>query len=708
MRETWLRTHHHPVNEKSFKIGLNLQKNVRIHPLSWEKTLYFEVLGHEGIYYHLTEYELNNRDTLIGKTVGDVAKATRVWDIVLTCLGKFFKGLSTAIAAPAQMVIDATGKLVDMVSLFVAVEAKSKFGIDIGYTCISSVCKEFDKCWDQEFYSGSCDTGRMKGDLVKGALKEAASLALPIIPMGEQAIACAKGSCEDCGGVAAVFVPSLDIARALERESPVKRKAGSEPPKSGEGQPSPGAEGHATSELATGGETKRGEGEGKAGAAGEKRKTGDHPEPPKEPPPTAEGTRIEDAVRSDAERAGSEVKIGGAKHAVGAYGRGEFGGFQLCSHCGLLAEKLAEIEEILPKDSDLASNVRFIKETALGYDHAYRKGQFERRAVAEQAARELAGELRKGLINDPFVERLLDMKVEDLRSNRATLKKQAASHAQARTTPAQPRLAGGDPEFEAMIDDLFEKLEAGELASPDPASPQQPLSWAEMNKNVQDARAAINYGNEPGKISAEVHVHQDARALRGVKGLAGKVHQSMHVSPTAFMKSVTGYIRNKATAMLGERAKHVEFDRPWKEWAQDQRRLGETDVTVGDFYDVMEKAILDSPLTDQEKGALHTLLIEELYQESNLTPTQNLPLPYAKTKPLGPGAELDALKDKYKKSGVEAVKADLHVSVEREHIKKTISDYERIIERFKTDPDHRDMVSLYRLQVQKLKKQLRQ
>jgi hypothetical protein len=42
MRATCLRTQRHPVNEKSFKIGLNLQKNARIHPLSWEKTPFFD------------------------------------------------------------------------------------------------------------------------------------------------------------------------------------------------------------------------------------------------------------------------------------------------------------------------------------------------------------------------------------------------------------------------------------------------------------------------------------------------------------------------------------------------------------------------------------------------------------------------------------------------------------------------------------------
>jgi hypothetical protein len=49
MRATCLRTHHRPVNEKPFKIGLNLQKNVQIHPLSWEKT-HFKFVGLSEIY----------------------------------------------------------------------------------------------------------------------------------------------------------------------------------------------------------------------------------------------------------------------------------------------------------------------------------------------------------------------------------------------------------------------------------------------------------------------------------------------------------------------------------------------------------------------------------------------------------------------------------------------------------------------------------
>lgn len=430
-------------NGKRVKYGHTGEKRGRPKEYDvYEGYLYFEVIGHEGIYFHLTEWELNNPETYRGSTFVDVAKATQIWNTLMTCLGKFAKGLSTALVAPVQLVIDAAGKLVDMISLYAAFEAKSKFGIDIGYTCISSVCKEFDKCWDDEFSSGSCDTDRMKGELTKGALKEAAYMALPILPLGEQAIECATGSCEDCGGVAAVFVPSLDIARALEREAPVKRKAGAEPT-STEKQGG-AAESHAgTSEHETTGGREPGAGEGKAGTAAEKRKAGDHPEPPKEPARTAEETRTEEAVREAARDARSEVQMGGEKHGVAAYGRGKFGGFQLCTHCGLLAEKLGELEKILPEDSDLAHDVQFLKRMAEGYDQSYREG-FKEEAMAEQAARNLAAELRKNIVKDPFIDQLLDMSVEDLRRNRAELKKQASASPSLTDTPAS-RAARADP-----------------------------------------------------------------------------------------------------------------------------------------------------------------------------------------------------------------------------------------------------------------------
>jgi hypothetical protein len=169
---------------------------------------------------------------------------------------------------------------------------------------------------------------------------------------------------------------------------------------------------------------------GKPGKVAEKEsKTGGYEESArtKEPVQTAEQRRTEEVVHIAAERAGSEVQMGGEKHGVAAYGKGEFGGFQLCSgQCGLLATKLAELERILPPNSDLAIDVGRLKKTAQGYDAAYRKGQLKEH-MADQAARNLSAELKKNVAKDPFIERLLDMSVEDLRKNRAALKEQAAS-----------------------------------------------------------------------------------------------------------------------------------------------------------------------------------------------------------------------------------------------------------------------------------------
>jgi hypothetical protein len=167
-----------------------------------------------------------------------------------------------------------------------------------------------------------------------------------------------------------------------------------------------------------------------------------------------------------------------------------------------------------------------------------------------------------------------------------------------------------------------------------------------MAKNVQDAKKAFQYGDKPGQISAEVHTHEDASALREAKKLSGKVHQSMHVAPSSFMKFVLDYVRDKATAMLGERGKHISFDKVWKDWAKDQRRLGRKRVSVQELQNAMVKAILDSPFKEQQ-GALLTLLYEELYDKFKLDPMGEIDLPYRTIPPLKPGPELDALKAKY-------------------------------------------------------------
>jgi hypothetical protein len=64
-----------------------------------------------------------------------------------------------------------------------------------------------------------------------------------------------------------------------------------------------------------------------------------------------------------------------------------------------------------------------------------------------------------------------------------------------------------------------------------------------------------------------------------------------------------------------ETLKHGLLDKPWKDWAQDQRRLGRKRVTVQELHDVMADAIERAPITDAQKSAQFTLLHDELFQE---------------------------------------------------------------------------------------------
>lgn len=291
----------------------------------------------------------------------------------------------------------------------------------------------------------------------------------------------------------------------------------------------------------------------KAGGDGESAKV---PEPGRTA--TAEQARTEEAVHSAAERAGSEVKMGGEKHGVAAYGKGNFGGFQLCSgQCGLLAEKLAELERILPTDSELAHDVRFLKNKAAGYDRAYRKGQLDAPTV-EQAARDLAAELRKNVVKDPFVERLLDMSVEDLRKNRATLKKQAAASPTLNDTPAardaranasamdkanaernRARLrARVDPRTNREVDAAKLELDVGEQRARDIASGKRDFEMdRRLTNDVDEALAVGGYRHDGKPISR-------AEAMR----------RALDPHNRQFLDSVT----NRISKHRGESARDVE------------------------------------------------------------------------------------------------------------------------------------------------------
>jgi hypothetical protein len=109
MRATCLPTHHRPVNEKPFKIGLNLQKNVQIHPLSWEKTHIFEgrpaltEIHAKNLIMCMTALPDDPRDPIRGKTyaaylggLNFLAVNAITWRCELWAFGQFllaFKGL---------------------------------------------------------------------------------------------------------------------------------------------------------------------------------------------------------------------------------------------------------------------------------------------------------------------------------------------------------------------------------------------------------------------------------------------------------------------------------------------------------------------------------------------------------------------------------------------------------------------------------------
>jgi hypothetical protein len=424
-------------------------------------TMEFQVMKHPRIYFEMGTYELDKAGTFAAAVFGEVAKAAEG----LAVVGAFVKGVFNSGAGIGESVIDAGAKLIDMGTQFVAAVGKGTGWYHIGYSCLSSTCKQYQ-------------AGVKQSTLIKNAFADA-SVIVPLYQQGKQCLV--ESDPEACGGVAGAAVMAV-FAKMSERTAPIEeamirdeinRPAGSK------------ALAAAEEDLTRG--RKAAAAEGKIGKAEKETKTAEHPETReiKGPVLTVEEARTKEMVRSAAEHARSEIVMSGERHGVAAYGRGDFGGFQLCSHCGLLAEKLAELEKILPPDSELAQNVRFLKEKATGYDREYRRGHLKD-TVVEQAARDLSAELRNSVIKHWFVEQLLDMSVEDLRSNRAALKKQAAASPALNDTP-ETRAARADAT-------AMEKEDAARNAGRIKADP---LSDAEVERAFRDDLTS----STPGKTS---------------------------------------------------------------------------------------------------------------------------------------------------------------------------------------------------------------
>jgi hypothetical protein len=239
---------------------------------------------------------------------------------------------------------------------------------------------------------------------------------------------------------------------------------------------------------------------------------------------------------------------------------------------------------------------------------------------------------------------------------------------------------------------------------------EKPLSAPEYTKVRAEAKKEVAFGDKPGQISAEVGRHKDASVIRGVEGISGKDVQSAHIGPSSFLKKLDDYSRDNAITILLEKGKHRSFDQYWKDWAQDQRRLGRTEVTVQEFHSAMSKAIERAPIKDGQKAALFDLLNKELFQKHGLNPAAKLELPYSNVKALKPGPELDALKarmDAERKAELADPKRTAGVAKEKADLEKTIADYEKIVKRLEAsgDPNARKTAQVYRLELAKLKQQ---
>ena len=156
-----------------------------------ESSLVFEVVGHEGIYFEISPNDFRKTDPFFGKVAGDVATGTKGIMIV----GQFIKGLLNGLASPVLMGLDTSAKIIDMATQGISYVGKRWSWYDIGYTCISSTCQQYNACLDSNKSPEEC-----KSDAISGALQEATI----IIPLYRQGRECLEGDSEACGSIAAL------------------------------------------------------------------------------------------------------------------------------------------------------------------------------------------------------------------------------------------------------------------------------------------------------------------------------------------------------------------------------------------------------------------------------------------------------------------------------------------------------------------------
>jgi hypothetical protein len=386
--------------------------------------LVFEVIGHEGVYFEMGLSDFLKTDPWTGKVIGDVVENTKG----LVIVGEFIKGFLTALASPVVVLMDTVAKIVDLSTMAYAAQMKM-LGYDIPYTCFSSTCRSYTACVDEKSKEGGSTEG-CKSDALKQALEEA-SIIIPIYRQGRECVS--DGNAEACGAIAALAVGlaeggvrKMSGGRFAEAEMPGGKLAEAEVA-GAKGRPS-----MTQAEFEEGlireaierprrGEPTFAEGLKEPTAIEEPAQSRLEIKKPSQPEPTsAREVATEAIVDEKARQAGSELKLGDGNHGVAAAGEGKEAGFQLCSsHCSLVARKLAEIEKVLPENSEIRRDVTFLKKQAAGFDHQIKT----RPDLADQFARDVAKGLKE-VAQSPIVDELLQMSVDDLRANRASLTSQ--------------------------------------------------------------------------------------------------------------------------------------------------------------------------------------------------------------------------------------------------------------------------------------------
>lgn len=216
-------------NRKTIKSIHQIGEKTPINNTNTE--IYFELDAYPGIYFEMSGGSFANKGNFGASVFQQVYDSTKIWMIIGDCLGKFAKGIVEAVAGIGLVIIDAGAKLVDMISLYNAVQYKALYGIDVPYTCLSSTCRQYEKCTENP-KEHSCQT-----NLLTESLKQAAELVLPVIPLGESAVECVTGSCEACGEVAAMFLPTHEAITSIHEA--LRGKAGERGVKGGTKAPEP-------------------------------------------------------------------------------------------------------------------------------------------------------------------------------------------------------------------------------------------------------------------------------------------------------------------------------------------------------------------------------------------------------------------------------------------------------------------------------------